>query len=78
MKIQLHYNKHRVKDGLPWTLHTHKGCFAASHVVFNMFCETEEKPNRKTNPRYFLTCKKAKIRWEGTVATILPDSKSSK
>lgn len=71
MKIRLHYNKHGANKELPWTLHTSKGCFPASHVIMKAGCETEEKPEKKANPRYFIVCK-GTIVWDGTVATIVP------
>ena len=69
MRIRLHYNKHKVKDGLPWTLHTSKNCFSASHVQILVPVETEEKPEKRTNPRYFLKCE-GEIEWSGTEAKI--------
>ena len=54
MKIRLHYNKHRAKEGLPWTIHTSKKCIPAAHVTFEVPLETEEKPEKRDNPRYFL------------------------
>ncbi len=69
MVIRLHYNKQSEKTGLPWTLHTSKACLTASHVVINVPVETEEKPNRKTNPRYFIKCN-GSIKWNKTVAII--------
>jgi hypothetical protein len=71
MIIRFHYNKHGAPKGMPWTLHTSKGCFPASHVVFQAGIETEEKPEKKANPRYFLKCD-GDITWEGTVATVCP------
>jgi hypothetical protein len=59
----------KAKRGDPWVLHTSKGCFSASHVIFNVKTETEEKPNRRCNPRYFLTCN-GLIKWDGSIAII--------
>lgn len=72
MIIRLHYNKFQAPKGLPWTLHTSKKCHIASHVIFQVPVETEEKPSNKTNPRYFLKCQ-GNIEWEGTRAIIKPD-----
>jgi hypothetical protein len=69
MRIRLHYNKFKAKFGLPWTLHTSKRCFIASHVLINVPVETEEHPDKKTNPRYFLKCD-GDIHWTGTKAII--------
>lgn len=69
MIIRLHYNKVQASKGLPWTLHTSKGCMSASHVNIKVPIETEEKPNNKTNPRYFLKCH-AIITWNGTIAIL--------
>lgn len=70
MKIRLHYNKQNAAYGLPWTIHTSKGCFPASHVKFFTNVETEERPDKKSNPKYFLVCH-GNIRWDGSVAIIL-------
>lgn len=69
LKIRLHYNKFGAPNGKPWTLHTSKACHSAAHVIFNVPLETEERPQKKTNPRYFLVCR-GKIRWEGSTAFI--------
>ncbi len=69
--IRLHYNKRMSEKGLPWTLHTAKGCLSAQHVVIKVPVETEEHPERKTNPRYFLKCK-GSIGWIGSTAVIHP------
>lgn len=69
MKIRLHYNKFQAPNGFPWTLHTSKKCFLASHVILNVPVETEEKPEKRSNPRYFLTCK-GNIAWQGTIAMV--------
>jgi hypothetical protein len=69
MRIRLHYNKFKARHGLPWTLHTSKKCYIASHVVFKVPVETEERPDKKTNPRYFLKCD-GDIKWTGTKAVI--------
>lgn len=67
--VRLHYNKFKAVDGLPWTLHTSNACYSASHVTIRVPIETEEKPSKTDNPRYFLTCH-ADITWEGTEATL--------
>jgi hypothetical protein len=73
MIIRFHFNKQRASKGLPWTLHTSKACLSAAHVVFKgVRLETEEKPERKTNPRYFLKCK-GSIEWDGDVAVIVKE-----
>lgn len=69
MRIRFHYNKFGAAKGLPWTLHTSKACMAASHVRFEVPLETEEKPNKRSNPRFFLVVD-GNIEWNGTVATI--------
>ena len=56
MLIRVHYNKQTVKKGLPWTIHTSKTCAQAKHVVFNVPVQTEERPDKKSNPRYFIRC----------------------
>lgn len=67
MKIRLHYNKFKALKGFPWTLHTSRKCHSASHVIFNVPVETEEKPENKNNPRYFLKCD-GNITWNKTIA----------
>jgi hypothetical protein len=70
VKIRLHYNKKKAKEGLPWTVHTSKGCFPASHVrLHTTMLETEEKPGNKHNPRYFLVTS-GFLTWQGTVAVV--------
>ena len=70
MKIRIHYNKFKVKEGLAWTLHTYKKCYSASHIIIKRPCTTEEKPDKKHNPRYFILCE-GEIVWDGTIATII-------
>jgi hypothetical protein len=69
MKIRLHYNRTGALNGKPWTLHTSKGCMLASHVRILCPVETEERPLKRSNPRYFLVCD-GTVRWRGSVATI--------
>lgn len=70
MIIRVHYNKQQSKNGLPWTIHTSRVCLSAAHVSFIVPVETEEKPDRLKNPRYFLKCK-GKIVWSGKNAKIV-------
>lgn len=70
MKIRLHFNKQQAAKGLPWTLHTSKGCFSASSVTLYCPTWTEEKPKKKSNPRYFLVAD-GDILWNGKAACIL-------
>jgi len=53
--LRIHFHKAGAPK-LPWTLHCSKGCFPASHVKFIGKFETEEKPTKATNPRYFIKC----------------------
>lgn len=69
MKIRIHFNKQRAKKGLPWTLHTSKACYAAAHIKVEVPTETEEKPNKPENPRYFLVCN-GDIKWVKNIAII--------
>lgn len=69
MVIRFHYNRQQAANGKPWTLHTSKGCFSAAHVVFETPLETEEKPEKKQNPRYFLKCN-GRIVWYGNTAVV--------
>ena len=54
--FRLHFNKvaERRGDPLVWSVQTSAGCFHAAHVVITGRIETENKPERKSNPRYFL------------------------
>lgn len=70
MIIRIHFSKRRALEGLPWTLHTSKGCFAASKVHVLVLSETESHPQRRNNPRHFVKCD-GRILWNGTVATIM-------
>lgn len=56
-KCVIHFNKFRVKNGLPWTVHNRGVCHAASHVEILVPMFSEERPHLKTNPRYFFTCR---------------------
>ena len=69
MLMRIHYNKQTVKKGLPWSIHTSKFCAQASHITFKCPVETEEKPDKKTNPRYFIKCN-GHIQWQGKKAFI--------
>lgn len=69
MKIRIHYNKRNAKLGLPWTVHTSKACFSASHIHIGTLVESEEQPDKKTNPRYFMVCN-GQLKFKGTVAYI--------
>lgn len=71
--IRLHYNRQGERKGFPWTLHTSQGCFPASHVVISVPCVTEEKPKKKTNPRYFVKVHGV-IHWDKGIATIRGES----
>lgn len=70
----IHFNKHRQKVGLPWTIHNRGICHAASHVIIEVTMESEEKPHLKSNPRYFFTCK-GYLHWDGNIAYIKPVEK---
>jgi hypothetical protein len=67
--VRLHYNRQGARLGLPWTLHTSHGCHAAAHVEILVPIETEEKPTKRTNPRYFLKAR-ARIAWKGSTAVL--------
>lgn len=74
MLIRFHYNRQASAKGLPWTLHTSKACHKASHVRFLVPTETEEKPDKRRNPRYFMVCRGI-IKFEGAVATVVPEER---
>lgn len=69
MILRVHFNKLTASKGLPWTIHSSKSCIQASHVIFSVPVETEEKPDKKCNPRYFIKCR-GRVRFESTVAFI--------
>ena len=70
VKIRIHYNRFKVKQGLPWTLHTYKKCYSASHIRITVPCSTEEKPHLRSNPRYFILVE-GEIEWDGSVAIVV-------
>lgn len=73
MKIRVHFNKRGADHGRPWTVHTSKCCLPATHVRFRCTVETEEKPGKKDNPRYFVTCRGLPhLEPDGSI-TILPE-----
>lgn len=57
MLIRLHFNKQAMQRGDPrvWSLITSKACYHAKSVVFKTRVVTEFNPNKKRNPRAFLT-----------------------
>jgi hypothetical protein len=65
----IHFNRQREKVGLPWTVHNRGTCHAASHIEIHVPMYSEEKPQLKTNPRYFFTCK-GYLHWDGSTAII--------
>lgn len=69
MIIRIHYNKWNAPKGKPWSINTSKGCYAAAHVIFKKGMETEERPDKKNNPRYFIKCN-GEVRWKGKTAII--------
>ena len=73
MVIRVHYNKKTAKDNKPWTVHTSKNCIQASHVYFKFPVETEERPEKKKNPRYFLKCKGRIINHTGSDIVCIVD-----
>ena len=56
MLVRIHFSRNKEKVGLPWSVLTSKGCHHASNVIVEPGCNvsTENKPNNKTNPRYFI------------------------
>ncbi len=53
----IHFNKHREAAGLPWTVHVRGQCIPAAHVKILVPVESREKPDKKSNPRYFFACR---------------------
>lgn len=51
---RIHFNKQKQC----WSVHNRKICYLVDHIIFNNIghLETQEKPNNKSNPRYFLIC----------------------
>lgn len=51
---RIHFNKHEKC----WSVHNRNKCYLVEHIDFvcyNKDCiRTEEQPNRKTNPRFFI------------------------
>jgi hypothetical protein len=54
--LRLHYSKQGAFKGKPWTVHCSQGCFGATHVEMHGTFQTEENPNKASNPRYFIKC----------------------
>lgn len=75
MLIRLFYEK--TKPEKPWTLKIVEGDrgvahYGATHVVFEIPCETEEHPEW-TEPQKFFVKAEGKIVWKGTVAHIVAE-----
>jgi hypothetical protein len=69
--IQIHYNRQRAKDGLPWTVHVKGKCIPASQVITLVPCETVYHPEKKSNPRAWLKAK-GYVSIEGDIVTVRP------
>jgi hypothetical protein len=54
--VEIHVNRHRMAEGLPWTLHFRGECIPAAHfdVVGRVRIESRERPDKATQPRYTL------------------------
>jgi hypothetical protein len=51
--LRIHFNKPKQC----WSVH-HKGvCHMIKHLMINVPVESQEKPNKKSNPRFFFICK---------------------
>lgn len=46
---RIHFNKQKQM----WSVHSGGKCHMVSHLVIKTQIESEEKPERKSNPRYF-------------------------
>ena len=68
--IRIHHNR-RGAPKLPWTIHTSRGCWGCSHFTIGpgVVMESEEKPDNKNNPRYFLKVRGV-LSWRGSAAHI--------
>lgn len=54
MRIRVHFNR-KAKNGLVWSLVTSKACYHAEEVIFRNIAYSEYKPNKKSNPKAFIT-----------------------
>lgn len=55
---RLHVNKAEIKKGdkgWPWTIHTSKACIRAKMVTIEKPCQTEYRPDLRSNPKVFIT-----------------------
>jgi len=55
-KATVHFNKHSVRTtGCPWSIHYRGKCHLVKSINWSVNAKTEWKPDRKTNPRAFIT-----------------------
>ena len=57
MKCRLHVNRAEIKkgNGWVWTIHTSKACIRAKSVAIEVPCQTEYRPDLRSNPKVFIT-----------------------
>jgi hypothetical protein len=60
-KAVMHFNKQASKNGRPWTVHYRGVCYLASEIECLVPTVSEWKPERKSNPRAFMTAQVAEF-----------------
>lgn len=57
MRMRLHVNRREMAKGAKgkvWTIHTSKACIPATSVEIRVPCETEYRPDFRSNPKVFI------------------------
>ena len=63
--FRIHFNKQKQC----WSVHNRGVCHMASHLQIHVPMESQERPDLRSNPRYFFVCK-GFLSWEGKTAVI--------
>ncbi len=56
--VRLHVNRAEIRKGnkgWPWTIHMSDQCIKAKRVFITVPCSTEYQPERRQNPKVFVT-----------------------
>ena len=73
-KVKIHFNRQRAPKGLPWTVHLSGQCIPAADVRILVPAETVFQPEKKANPRAWISARGI-IQIEGSTVSILPESR---
>lgn len=71
MKARIHFNRQGAPKGWPWTVHTSKECIRAKEVRCKVPTSTAWKPEKKDNPRAFITAQGTIVRHRSGLVEIL-------